>query len=274
MFTTTLSIHTLAFAVSAASPPTPALFGFDGQDSPKVQLAVDVSELGADGTGVDGLISDELGPRFAAAGYELVTDDPAALQVRVRLEVLRLDKFDYGIHFELGDGDQVEPLLPWVACLACMDSKLLTVLDSSWNPLLATLDDHVEARGTDPEVALVSPGDSNPVAPPPKPIGPLGGVGIGVAVLGLGATAAGAVELSRGVIYDDPSKTPAQQTYVDHSIAGRVLLGVGIAGITVGSALLITDVLVRAKRRKQPQARAAYPLLGPGIAGLGYVQRF
>lgn len=272
MLTTALIVHVLASALVAASPPEPSPALVDpGHDGPaKLQLVVDVSELGPDGTGIDGLILDALGPKLSAAGYEIVSEDTTAPNLRVRLEALRLDKFDYGVHFEFVDAGEVESMLPWVACLACMDSKLLGVLDESTGPLIDALDE----RRTGDEPQPLAPVDGAPVAPPPKPIGPLGGVGIGVAVLGLGATAAGAVELSRGVVYDDPTKTPAQQTYVDHSRAGRVLLGVGIAGITVGSALLIADVVIRAKRRNQARARAAYPLLGPRVVGLGYVQRF
>jgi hypothetical protein len=276
MFTTALSIHTLAFAVFAASPPTPARFGSDGQDPPKIQLAVDVSELGADGTGIDGLISDELGPRFAAAGYELVTNDPAAAQVRVRLEVLRLDKFDYGIHFELGEGDQVEPLLPWVACLACMDSKLLTVLDSSWTPLLDTLDEHLEAREPDPRPVLVSPLDTSPTEST-RPIGPLGYVGIGIGVLGLGGVVWGAVDLSRGRVYDSPPDAgDLYRTGTDHTFRGKVLLGAGAGVVVVGGALLITDLMIHRKRRAQATSRAHVPapFISPTAVGLAWTGRF
>jgi hypothetical protein len=123
--------------------------------------------------------------------------------------------------------------------------------------------------------AAASDGSANEVEKV-KPIGPLGGVGIGVAVLGVGATIAGAVELSKGKVYDPGTLDRPDLEFTDHRPPGQALLGVGIATATVGVALLVTDVVIRSKKRRAQtaSARTPFPMVGDGIVGVGLIQKF
>jgi hypothetical protein len=250
----------------------------------RVYIETDTKALGERGNGMQGALYRELRAAFEASGVELVEadqNDPDAVRLRIRFSGNAEDVylFKYELHFELINGKTATQLIEPVACPECFDPALYETL----NQQVPALIEAIEAEAvSDTEGNDVTPpsgdGDGDvsdpPIAPKPKPIGPLGGVGIGVAALGLGATIGGAVELSRGKVYDEPSKQPAERTFVDHTLPGGVLIGVGAAGLTVGTAMLIADVVIRAKRRKQHQTRGAYPLISPGVAGIGYVQRF
>jgi hypothetical protein len=276
-------VVTAAVAVGPAHPPSGSS-GSAAAATP-IHVEVDVSALGPEGTGVDRLVLDALTPSLEAAGYTLSAAALAdrAVNLRVRFEVLRLDRFDYGLHFELIDGDTVEPAIAWVACLGCMDAKLLPLLDEHTPALLdalardpAALEDLAAGAAGESSAGVVEPSDPPADRDPQLArIGPLGYVGIAVGVLGLGASVGGAVELSRGRVV-----TPGDRGYaregVDHRPAGIALISVGVAATVAGVAMLGVDLGRRAKQRRRDHGASAVvvPVPSPTGVSLGIVGKF
>lgn len=288
MFSTAFIITPLVAALFVASPPLPTLVAApaaDATEQPRsVHVSVDVTELGPKGVGVDGLVLDKLTAKLQEAGFEVVEASAEAVQLRVRFVGLRVDKFDYGIHFELVDGDAVEPVIQWVACLLCVDANLLPLLDEHSPALIEALDRRLAGSATvEGEGEGEGAGDSTigvdavpEVGEPIAVIGPVGGVGIGVAALGLGAVVWGSVELGRGRVYEDGSSANPDRSWTDHRLRGRALLGAGLGGVALGTALIVTDVVIRAKRRKQAreQTGIVVPMAAPEGIGVAWFQRF
>lgn len=225
---------------------------------------------------LDYVVTHQLAPALEGAGYE-VADGSVDLIVQVRFAPLEGGEArEYGLHFELFKGAVTQPLIQWVHCAKCSQNQLTKKLRDATPAVLAALADELESEapttgGSDDHHVE----DGGVEAPRNvKAMGLLGGVGLGVAALGMGATIAGAVELSRGKIYDMPTTRVGERTFVDHRVPGAVLLGAGAAGLLAGAAMIITDVVTRDKRRHQQRARAAHPVLGPGVLGVGYIQRF
>lgn len=88
-------------------------------------------------------------------------------------------------------------------------------------------------------------------------LGPVGHVGIVSSALGLGATIAGAVFLSRGVVVKEAN---VNLTTVDHRPAGWAMLGAGLSVMAVGNVLLAVDLGLLSRNRTRHSA---------GVTGLG-----
>jgi hypothetical protein len=233
-----------------------------------VRLVIHVApELGEEAERYHERLDERLPPALEEAGFELVDDVTADASVRVSLLVDDLDNFAFRLETEITVGDQHTKLKP-TPCEDCLIDKLYPAIDQQ-GPRIVDALQVARVRSGSP----TSHGETQPQAgDPPPPIGPLGGVGIGVAGLGLAATIAGAVELSKGKRYDADTGAP-DRTFVDHRPAGRALLGAGVAAVVVGAALVITDVTLRAKQRRTP-TRAMHPIFGEGVVGLGLIQQF
>jgi hypothetical protein len=133
---------------------------------------------------------------------------------------------------------------------------------------------HVPTREVPPE-----PTPPTKDAPPPPSTAPehvprirgLGIAGIVVAAGGLATTIAGAVYMARGEV-TDPTLVGRNET-TDFRVPGRVLLGVGVAALVVGTVMIAADAGVQAKKRKQARARIELDA-GPGFAGARLRGRF
>ncbi|PRQ09169.1 hypothetical protein [Enhygromyxa salina] len=256
---------------SHATPP-PA----DTRDR-SVCLEVDVEGLGDSGIGLDQTVRAQLGPRITQAGFVLVAADEATVVLQVRFRALQSGDYDYGVHFELVDHDQREPVIEWVDCHMCVDARLMPLLDEQTPKLLAALDARVaavepEPRSVPPPVLMpardVETGEivaepDRSVEPPPRRITTVGISGAVIAGIGVGVLIGAGRELSRGVVVDDVGRE--QVVRVDHRPSGYVLLGVGTTAVAAGLTMLLVDV---------GRQTRLYPLASRDDAGLGVIGKF
>lgn len=251
---------------------------------PKILLQADSSELGKRGTGLDKIMLDRLGPALETEGID-TTGSILNLGVRVRVVPVDMGAIHYSILFEIEKDDMYTQVLGAVDCKPCTDATLLEKIDSR-APALADLIKERSDDGQAPDGATTEGGDDSTtgeeggedtggdgdVEPEPqtRPIGALGYAGIETATLGLGATIAGAVELSRGVVIE--SFGNEQRNRIDHRPPGIALVGVGATALAVGLVILGVDLGVRAKKRKartpRDQARL-FPIIIRDSVGLG-----
>lgn len=281
------SLLSLTLALATAPSEALAQAPTATQDGPRpVRFELDASAVGERALGLGNLLRDELASVFEANGAELVDMDRSdAPQLRVRIggNFKDIELFDYELHFELVEGDKVTKLIEPVVCEKCYDEEFVVAVAQEMPVVLEA----VEARRAAAAAAGDGDGDSGDgdgdgdgdggsSEPLPKPIGPLGFAGIGVAAVGLGAVVWGSVELARGRVHDVTAHTDPYRTWTDHKPRGNALLGAGIAGIALGTALVVTDVVLRANRRKQlrHQSRMVLPVTSPDGFGLVWVQRF
>jgi hypothetical protein len=264
---------------------------------PTILLEADSSELGKRGAGLDRIVLERLAPSLEAEGVD-TTGSISDIGVRVRIVPVDIDAFHYSIRFEIERGGVYTQVLGAVDCKPCIDATLLAKIDAR-APALADLikaqaseteptpeesatdgaeevedGGEEESEGTDEggEDAGQDGGDEGP-----KPIGALGYAGIGTAVLGLGVTIGGAVELSRGRTYPPEDSARAYDlSGIDHRPPGYVLVGVGVAVVSAGLAMIGLDVGRRAKQHKQAREQRALvvPIISPTGVGVGMVGRF
>jgi hypothetical protein len=262
----------LVFMLDASSSHAEEIAPATTNDSDRnIGIYVDTSSIEEDSREqFEYVITTHLIQKLEDAGYTVV-DGNVSLILQVRLAPLqRAEEREYGLYFDFIRGASSRPAIQWVHCAKCTQVQFTKQFDDAAELVLAELENELESSTSHPDEP--GDGDGDPVEPATvKPIGPLGGAGIGIAALGLGATIAGAVELSRGKIYDEPTLTFGERTYVDHTIPGAVLVGLGAAAFAAGTAMLVVDVVARNKKQKN---RAAHPMLGPGVVGVGYIQRF
>ena len=260
-----------SFTASPAAAAPAAESESDERPVQTVRLLVQVdAEVGEDATHYRARMLEGIQPILANAGFELVDDVTADASVRVSLKVDDLDNFVFHLETEITVGDQ-HTALDHTKCEDCLLDKLYPAMDQQGPRIVDALRVARVHSGTQ-----VVDSDVPPEAREVAAIGPLGGVGIGVAALGLGATIAGAVELSKGKVYDPNTIDSPNPQFTDHQPAGRALLGVGIASVAVGVALLVTDVAIRAKKRRnrQTSARAYFPVIDGDVFGVGLIQKF
>lgn len=242
------------------------------REGARVRVVVEAKELGDAGVPIIEAAAPSLRAAVEAAGYALEDSVEAEATVRVRITYFNADDRDFQVHVEISAGAEMVRLES-VGCPNCADEALVAVIEGQRDEILAALE-RTSSRAEEPQQQpqQVEP-ENEPIAPTPapKPIGVLGGVGIGVAVLGVGAIIGGGVELARGKVYDDVSRTRWDRTFVDHRPAGGALLGVGGVLLAAGVTMLVVDIVHSKKRREHAMA---VPLLGPSMVGLGYTGQF
>jgi len=280
------TISILALAMGA--PLTPSLAGAQSPQSDesvspaRVRIDVDTQALGERGTGLEAAITKNLRAAFEAGGVELVegaSADASLLRIRFSGKAEDVQAYDYHLHFELVEGHTATRLIEPVRCVECFDHVLFEELEALVPSLIAAIEAEAKAGVGDPGAIgpVATDTATSEKTPRPSLIGPLGGIGIGVATLGLGALVWGAVDLSRGRVYDEsPGSVALRRTWTDHTPRGQALLGVGIASFAVGGALLITDIVIRSKRRKQHDEKTGVvvPLTSSQVVGLSWARRF
>jgi hypothetical protein len=254
-----------------------------------VALQVDVADLPEAERGVAPVVLRELRAMLERAGHVILDDSTeGAIVLRARLRRMEAGNRNYGIHLEFMDGARATPAMEWTECIFCTEARVLERLQEVESELLSAIDRQQSQASAESDTGDDTSGDPPPngdgdgdgdVGPPPKiaPIGPMGGVGIGVAALGIGGVVWGALELSKGRVHDqDPDTLDLHRTGSDHTPRGKVSLGAGIGGVVVGGALLVTDLVLRSKRRKQPpmSTSVVVPFLSKDTIGLGWTGRF
>lgn len=266
----------LLFCVALAAPvlgvPASAIAGPAQAEGARVRVVIDAEELGEAGPFFQDKVGATLRAAVEQAGYQLEDGIRADATVRVRISFFNEADLDYQVHVEISAGAELVQL-ETLDCAQCVDDDLLGKIDDQHAQVLA---------GLERALALVQqrPQPANEDDPPvegtkqPKAIGALGYGGIGVAALGIGALVAGGVEFGRGKIYDDRTRIANELTFVDHRPVGGALLGVGGVVVAAGVTMLVVDLVRASKRRQQPHAGLAIPLLGPSMLGLGYSGQF
>lgn len=243
-----------------------------------VRLIVDTSKLAeSDRERLRSSIHESVGDSIAEAGYEVV-DDGAATTLRVRVEYLDAEDLEYAIYYDV-QRDAVLADVPWVACVGCVDAKLLRTIGEGLPKALARVDELASAASEEGESESGEGGGTTgdpSEDPPPRPqvakIGPLGIAGSIVAAGGLATLIAGAIELPKG---EELGRLDGHTLeYLDHGKTGRVLLGTGASVLVVGVALLATDLALRSKQRSTKSARVPVPVLAPSFVGLALHGRF
>lgn len=241
-----------------------------------LRLIVDTSKLAeSDRERLRSSIHDSVAAAIIESGHEVV-DDGAATTLRVRVEYLDAEDLEYAIYYDVQrDAELAE--VPWLACVGCVDAKLLRTIGEGLPKALERVDE-LAAASADTEGDTSGEPSDDP--PPPRvatirPIGPLGIAGSVVAAGGLATLIAGGIELPKG---EEPTDFDGRDIeYLDHAKTGRVLLATGASVLVVGVALLATDLALRAKQRRSASTRSArvpLPLLAPSFVGLGLHGRF
>ena len=205
-----------------------------------------------------------------AHGYEILDSVDADATVRVRITFFNPDDLDYKIDVDISAGSEIVRLEP-LDCPQCVDEDLLAKIESQREEVLAGIEKALAREDRPPGSGVDGDGDDpdDRIAP----IGPMGAVGISVLGAGIGLTIWGSVELGRGEVFDNRPGAP-RLTGQDHGPRGQILLGTGIASVAIGGALLVTDVVLRAKQRKRNRSGAAVPMITPTSVGLAWVAQF
>ncbi len=240
----------------------------------RVRVVVDAKDLGE----AEGFFSEQVGEQvreaIQGAGYEILDSVDADATVRVRISFFNAADLDYKIDTDVSAGAEIVQL-PRLDCPQCVDEDLLERIEGQRGEILAGIEKALlkEDRRNGGDAGDGDAGDGDGDGVRVAPIGPLGGVGIGVLAAGLGLTIGGAVELGRGEVFDDVPDA-GFLTGKDHGPRGRVLLGTGLVSVALGGALLVTDLVLRAKKREWHRYGAAVPIIIPRGLGLGWVGQF
>lgn len=244
----------------------------------RVYIETDTKALGERGLGMQGAVIREMRGAFEAAGVELLEpedEDPNAVRLRIRFtgNAEDVDVYDYELNFELIDGKTATQLIEPVACPKCVDAVLYEKLHEQVSPLVEAIkaETATNTDGSD-STPPSGDGDGDPATLPPKPIGVLGGMGIGVAAVGLGVTIAGAVQWSRGRVPEIDLTRPTSEG-LDYTPQGKILVGVGVGTLVVGAVMLGVDLGLRAKQRRKSNY-SVVPTFGPQQAGISFHGRF
>lgn len=269
----------LGLPVEAAPSAAP-----DGAAGLRVDLAIDTSLLdSAVAARLEPEIARQLGPVLEEADLHVVSPPEVGEQtLSVRVMAFDEEQRNYEVDLQLG-GEGGVTTLATVSCDACNERRLIAELVEEI-PRLVELHEGNSAKD-DNAVPLEKPGLDRPVPEvskrlvdspetEPKRMSALGGVGIGVAVLGVGGLVAGGVELGRGKVHDAVTKTPTERTYVDHRPPGLALLGVGAVVLAGGVTMLVVDLIRMKKRRADRPTGRVYPLWDDHSVGLKYSLRF
>ncbi|HLT38605.1 MAG TPA: hypothetical protein VK034_20095 [Enhygromyxa sp.] len=279
----------LVLGLAATVPLTPT---FAVAQSPRaeasapirVYIETDEKALGDRGNGMQGALVRELRAAFEAGGVELLDPeemDPDAVRLRIRFSGKAEDVylFNYELHFELIEGKTATQLIEPVMCSECFDPALYEALNHQVPALIEALEaeaaSHAEGNDVTPPTGDGDAGDGDGDSTDlPKAIGPLGFAGVGVTVVGVGVTIGGAVEWSRGRVYEQ-SAGYYRATGKDHGPLGYALVGVGAAATVAGLVMLGVDAGRRAKLRKQARSHVlVIPSISPSNAGIGIIGRF
>jgi hypothetical protein len=267
----------LRLPVAAAATP-------DGGAGLRVNLAIDTSLLDpAVAARLEPEIAKQLGPVLEEADLQVVTPPEVGKQtLSVQVTAFDEEQRNYEIELQLA-GEGGATTLATVTCDACNERRLIAELIEEL-PRLVELHEEKYAEAGD-AIPLEKPGVDPLVPEVPerlvdspetesKRMSALGGVGIGVAVLGLGGLVAGGVELGRGKVHDDVPRLATYQTGFDHQPLGLALLGVGAVVLASGVTMLAIDSIRMKTRRAGRQTARVYPLWDAQSVGLQYSLRF
>jgi hypothetical protein len=245
-----------------------------------VNLTIDTSLLdSAVAARLEPEIARQLGPVLEQADLHVVTSPEVGEQtLSVRVTAFDEEQRNYEVDLQLGGEGEVTTLVT-VTCNACNEKRLIAELVEEI-PRLVELHEENHAKDGN-TIPLDQPGVDRPAPEVPNRLvdsperefprmSALGGVGIGAVLLGVGGFVAGGIELERGTVYDDPTRTPPVWTGTYHQPLGRAVLGVGAVVLAGGVTMLAIDLIRMKKRRDGRRAGRVYPLWDAHSVGLGY----
>jgi hypothetical protein len=232
-------------------------------------VAVDASEIGTMSSRRVDDVADkatravvDAGLSPAAVRVTFVEIDPVAVLRGVRVSIAA---------DEAAVTDPDDPRGPLLAsCTACSDAELAGLAIEAVLEAIELHEDALEAQRAAAEAATaVAPSPTEPEArptPPPaaaprRPLGALGGVGVAMLGVGVGAAVTGAVLASR-----PPAPYPGEprvDVLRDLRPPGYAVLGVGAALLVTGAVLLVVD-----RRKARARRLAGAPWVGPGALGI------
>lgn len=242
----------------------------------------------ADGLGDAGPVIAGRSMKVGQAGLEsqgvALTDAPAGPELRVVLSLR--DSGGYRVEYQIVyDGEVVPDGTGGFDCQLCTEDELVEKVEAlavQVAPKLVVPEPEVEPDG-DPDPKGDPKGEPDPKIGTQDPItdddpGALGGLGkAGVALVvlgGLGMVGGVSLLVIKPIpVQDDPLEaTMARNT----KPAGGAVLGVGVAVLVTGVALLAVDrKRAKAKEAEQPKAAAMVsPWIGADGGGIGVVGRF
>ncbi len=266
-------------ALSLAGPPTllgavePAEAASPRSEPATVRVVVEAGELGDTSEVYEEVIGERIAALLRDSGYVLDDSVRADATLRVRVSFYNAADLDYQVEFDISAGAEIVRL-ETLACPQCADEDLLRSIEGRGPQILTGLERALAtvAGAAEPASAEIAEPGTEGGSAPRRAFGVLGGVGIGVAGLGVGLLVGGGVELARGRVYDEVSRTPTRRTGVDHRPVGVALLSGGGVVLTAGVTMLVVNV-VRTRQRRE-RTTAAVPLLGPEFVGLGLAGQF
>ncbi|MCX4239733.1 hypothetical protein [Paraliomyxa miuraensis] len=245
----------------------------EGEARP-LRVKIDVSTIAeADAPHIERFTNERIEPLLRDRSFAKADD--AGDAVEIRIEYIDPKDLEYAIYLDVfDDGTRIDPGVPWFVCKFCPQGM---VADKVAENLPAALDLLERTEATAEDQGKGEP--ASPIGEPPtvtdepaKPVRPIGWMGITGAIVaggGLATTIAGAVRLAQGEVAE-PSQA-SQQRVEDYRPQGRVLLGVGVSALAMGTAALVVDVVLRKKKR---DAVAVTPTWSPHGAGLALSGRF
>lgn len=266
----------LGLPVEAAPPPAP-----HGAAGLRVNLVIDASLLDSGvAARLEPEIAKQLEPVLEEADLHVVSPPEVGEQMlSVRVTAFDEEQRNYEVDLQLGSEGKAATSVT-VNCDACNERRLIAELVEEIPKLVELHEGNFGEDGNANDLEQPSVVEPDPArlgdSPETKPerMGALGGVGIGVAALGVAALIVGGVELSQGKVYEDVPGTPPEWPYVDHRPPGIALLGVGAVVLTGGVTMLVVDLIQMKKRRAGHLAGRVSPLWDAHSVGLEYSLRF
>ena len=246
----------------------------EGEARP-LRVKIDVSAIAeADAPHIERFTNERIEPLLRERAFAKV--DEAGDAVEIRIEYLDPEDLEYAIYLDVyDDGTRIDPGVPWFVCKFCPQGM---VADKVAENLPAALDllERAEAAadtdGNETAATASEPATTPGGEPPPKPVRPIGWLGITGAVVaggGLATTIAGAVRLAKGEVTESTGQSEAQ--VIDYRPQGIALVGIGASVLVLGTAAVVVDVMMRKKKRS---SMAFVPSFSPRAASVTFSARF
>ena len=236
----------------------------------------------------------------------VVLADDAAHRLVIHVALLDPDALDYATDFELiADGSPIAPPVDRLHCRMCAQIEVIEQLAHGFPRALAALRDAVQPvpTATVPAEPLVLPEPSSLIAvsieasqspeptepseaprfapprsipPTPSPrirwLGPVGAIGIVLAIGGTSTVAVGTTALYQAHAHTPEPIFELPSFSRDPDGTAWLLYGTGLVVTAIGGAMLAADVTTLRKRRARRLASRAS--LAPGLTGLLVHGRF
>jgi hypothetical protein len=202
-----------------------------------------------------------------------VVDGGAAPAIVVHLSWVSYAESIYRVRIETVRPGEAPALVESFAC-ECADSELTAAVVARLPAALEQLEQLEQSTSVVSEPAI-EPDPANFVVEPPeepiddplhRPLGRLGGAGIGIAVVGAGALVGGGITYAMGTRFEPPTGRLEERDGQRFRPPGVALMASGGATLVAGAVLLIID------RRRARRSTSA--LLLPSPAGFVVAGRF